>query len=209
MLVVRQIKRNIYMILFLMAGTASALATTSLVLPSSPPSLVADKAEHDFGRVPQGARVEARFELSNNTDKIIHILKFIKSCDCTEVTATKTALRPGERLMLTARWDTKGRRGESRSKINTIYYYNGDMEKAFQLATSVSADVVPDVVYTPEQLTFSSAPDPSRGRQVRTVVFSSKGKTRRSRQASLLRSPGLRGRARRRRLRSIVRRVPG
>jgi hypothetical protein len=83
------------------APTASVNAT-----PIPKQSLIKwDKEIHDFGDIDKGKPVTYDFSFTNTTNETILITAVKPSCGCTAANYTKTPIKPGEKGMVSARFD--------------------------------------------------------------------------------------------------------
>jgi hypothetical protein len=95
-------------ILFLAAFTGCSQGRKNFVKP-----LVAiEPAEIDIGNVDQDQIIERSVTIINQSDVVIAITKFNRSCGCTSVYAPKNELQPREQEPLTLRIDTHGKVGK-------------------------------------------------------------------------------------------------
>ena len=107
----------------------------------------------DFGQVPQGV-YSAGADLENHCDEMVRILYVRKSCDCSEVAVPSSEIAPGERVRVTCRWNTRGRRGHVRAAIAVVYSAGKDSTQRHVLLT-LRAHVIPDFTFDPERLEFT------------------------------------------------------
>jgi hypothetical protein len=83
-------KNNVFIILLAMmtlAMTAAKFAAASFKW---------EETVHDFGRIPQGKPVTARFSFTNSGDSPLIIKNATGSCGCTNVTYPKDPVQPGQ-----------------------------------------------------------------------------------------------------------------
>ncbi len=62
----------------------------------------------DFGKLPQGAKKEASFTLSNPTSEAVEIAAIDSSCPCLEVQLPKKVLSPSEQISAKVLLDLSG-----------------------------------------------------------------------------------------------------
>ncbi len=70
--------------------------------PQVPSQLTWDKEVHDFGTIEQGKPVTYEFSFVNTTKKDVLLIDVKASCGCTTPNYTKTAIKPGERGVVSA-----------------------------------------------------------------------------------------------------------
>lgn len=77
----------------------------AFVLPPRLPTLRFNTDLHNFGRIPQGRPVMARFKFFNTGTAPLIILSVEPSCGCTTVFFTQEAVLPGRSGMIEVRFD--------------------------------------------------------------------------------------------------------
>lgn len=77
----------------------------AFVLPPRHPTLRFDTELHDFGRIPQGRPVMARFRFVNNGTAPLIVLSVEPACGCTTVFYTQAAVLPGHSGIIEVRFD--------------------------------------------------------------------------------------------------------
>ncbi len=99
-------------------------ATSAWAVPETA-KLTIEKAVHDFGRVDEGATVEAPFVIRNDGGAPLELQRIVPACGCTTVAseAGKNSLKPGESLTLNVKFDTAGFSGQ---KTKTVRVYTND-----------------------------------------------------------------------------------
>jgi hypothetical protein len=71
-------------------------------VPLKDSKLKFEKDTHDFGNIPQGTPATYEFSFVNNSNKDVLIKNVGTSCGCTAPSYTKTAIKPGEKGVITA-----------------------------------------------------------------------------------------------------------
>ncbi len=135
---------------------AAAMVCAFLAQREEPASgLIAVEPVHDFGELLQGDKAACEFELVNRFEQPLTIRNVIKSCDCTKAECSRQELAPSERMSIQAEWDVGARRGQSNTEMTVVAALADGSLTATNLL--MTATVVPDIVYEPEELKF--APD--------------------------------------------------
>ena len=151
--------RYLLLVVAVVAGGAALMLACLASLAGGEPKelgLVAVEAVHDFGELSQGDKVTFQFELVNQWDQPVKIRNIVKDCGCTKAECSRKELSPGERATLEASWDVGARRGRSQVRLAVIAALP---DAQFDVAMlHMTANVVPDIVYDPKELTFSRNP---------------------------------------------------
>lgn len=148
------------------------LAMTSLsAIPvlAAGPKIVLDKADHDFGKVFEGQKVDHVFRFQNGGDAPLIIDRVRSSCGCTAALVSSTSLAPGEVGEVRTSFDSNRFSGEV---VKTIYLYTNDAGQSptqFNLRGTVEREIE----INPGQLDLGSLPA-GRGREAR-VEFTNRG----------------------------------
>ncbi len=146
--------------------SAAAMACAFMAEREEPAEgLIAVEPVHDFGELSQGDKVACEFELVNRFDQPLTVRNVIKSCGCTKAECSRQELAPSERMSIQTEWDVGTRRGQSSTEMTVVAALADGRLTATNL--EMTATVVPDIVYEPEELTF----DPDSPPHV--VTFSS------------------------------------
>lgn len=130
-----------------------ALVCLYLARPTPAPGLWTANPVLDRGALSQGQEVHATFELVNNYQQPLEIMDVIKECRCSEAVLTTKKLDPGDRTELKVVWNTGAMRG--RSGVNLSVVYKLPHAAVRHAGLRVEGDVLPDIVYTPEKVTFA------------------------------------------------------
>ena len=72
-------------------------AKTAVATPQVPSQLKWDTEAHDFGTIEKGKPVTYEFTFTNTTKKDVLLTSVRASCGCTATNYTKTAIKPGEK----------------------------------------------------------------------------------------------------------------
>jgi hypothetical protein len=121
---------------------------------------VAGEWTKDLGKVPQGSQFETRFKLRNSISGEINLLTVLKSCACLSPELSKSTLAPGEETELVVQWRSGAFRGRSASDLIVVYVDAEGKRRGSRLR--ITADVIPDVDYSPASLVFQSGQKASR-----------------------------------------------
>lgn len=100
------------LVLATLAAPAGGLAQTG-----DPPRLVLDSADHDFGPIPRGARVNHRYQVSNGGGSPLSIYQVSPACGCTSTLLGKATLLPGETTAIEVTFDAAGMAGRVHKNI--------------------------------------------------------------------------------------------
>jgi hypothetical protein len=109
-----------------------------------------DELSRDFGSVPRGPTLTHPFHLTNNTATAVHIAGVRVSCGCTQATALRTELAPGQGTVILAQMDTRRFSGV---KAVTIFV-QFDQPQWEEVRLWVQANSRDDVTITPDSLAF-------------------------------------------------------
>ncbi|HOE97718.1 MAG TPA: DUF1573 domain-containing protein [Candidatus Sumerlaeota bacterium] len=128
----------------------AASPTAPLGREADAPQIHAEKTHLDLGTVNEGEKVEFAFPIVNLGRDTLRILQVQKSCGCTEATAEKHILQPGESTQITGQFDSHGRRG-MQHKIITVSS-NDPKNPSLQLTFNVN--VSQTVLVEPERVSW-------------------------------------------------------
>jgi hypothetical protein len=132
---------------------AGAMACAFLAQREEPArGLIAVEPVHDFGELSQGDKVSCEFELVNRVEQPLTIRNVIKSCGCTKAECSRHELAPSEGMSIQAEWDVGARRGHSGVEMTVVTALADGRLTATNL--EMTATIVPDIVYEPEELIF-------------------------------------------------------
>ena len=92
----------------------------------------------DFGKMPQGAKKQTEFILTNNGLTKLNIRDVKSNCACAAAVLENYDIEPGKSTLLRVQFDSKNRRG---NQIKTITIFSNDPQDPTQLV-SIKANVV-------------------------------------------------------------------
>ena len=118
------------------------------------PKIVAEKAEHDFGQVPNTTRINHTFVLRNDGDQELRVDRIQPSCGCTVAEISTKTLAPGATAQIPTVLDLNGKRGPM---TKTVTVYSNDPATP-QLRLSLTGAAIVDVEVTPGFLFLPSMP---------------------------------------------------
>jgi hypothetical protein len=84
------------------------------------PVIVFDKMRHDFGRIPDHAKVSHRFMVSNQGNAPLRMKEVIPSCGCSVSVVGKHLLEPGESTFIEAQFDPRGMVGSVHKSMEVV-----------------------------------------------------------------------------------------
>lgn len=144
------------LLMVVVAFGAAAMACAFMAQHEEPvKGLIAVERVHDFGELSQGDKAACEFELVNRFEQPLTIRNVIQSCDCSKAECSRQELAPSERMRIQAEWDVGTRRGQSSTEMTVAAAFADGRLTATNL--EMTATIVPDIVYEPEELKF--APD--------------------------------------------------
>ena len=85
--------------------------------PEDYPVISFDNAEHDFGKINQGDKVEHIYKFTNTGKNDLFVMEVRPSCGCTAPEWTKSAIKKGETGEIKIVFDSKGKSGETTKSI--------------------------------------------------------------------------------------------
>lgn len=101
------------------------------------PVIKFDRAQYDFGVVEEGGVLTHSFVFTNTGTEPLEIVDIRTSCGCTAAHPDKKIYQPGEKGVIKAEFDTKGRVGRNSRTITVI---NNDVNNAYFIL-SIYAEV--------------------------------------------------------------------
>lgn len=116
------------------------------------PKLVVAKAEHDFGQVFEGQKVDHVFRFQNAGDAPLIIDRVRSSCGCTAALLSATSLAPGEVGEVRTSFDSNRFSGDV---VKTIYLYSNDATQAVA-QFNLRGKVIREIEIQPAQLDLGS-----------------------------------------------------
>lgn len=78
------------------------------------------ETQHDFGKVPEGNKVEYTFKFENKGTQALVIKDVKTSCGCTAAVVSNSTIKPGEAGSIKVDFDTKSRQGRNSKSITVI-----------------------------------------------------------------------------------------
>ena len=97
-----------------------------------------DKTTHDFGAIDHSlAKVECRFEFTNDGTEPLVITKTLTSCTCTKATYDKKPVPPGGRGVITVIYEVSKK--DAGAFYKTIDVYSNSVDKRISLIIKGSA----------------------------------------------------------------------
>lgn len=147
--------------LVLSAGLAApALAQVPFPAPDDPagpnllvqakPHLVADKMQHDFGRIMDTSSVFVDIPFKNTGTGTLEILDTHATCGCTVGRLEKTSYAPGESGVLKVEFKPQGKNGP---QLQRVTIRSNDPAEP-EVVVSITAEVEPVVMIEPKILQF-------------------------------------------------------
>jgi hypothetical protein len=110
------------------------------------------ETNHDFGKVPRGAKTEYKFTIENIYEEEAHISACFSSCECTKPQIDKQFLKTWEKAELTAVVDTKNYFGQRDVTITVKF----DAPFPAEVQVHIHAYIRSDVVVQPEEVQFGT-----------------------------------------------------
>lgn len=78
------------------------------------------ETQHDFGKVPEGQKVEYTFNFENKGTESLVIKDVKTSCGCTAAVVSNNSIKPGEVGSIKVDFDTKNRLGRNSKSITIV-----------------------------------------------------------------------------------------
>jgi len=120
----------------------------------------------DFGLVPRGPTLTHYFQVTNNTDKPVHIAGVRVSCGCTSATALQNQLAPGESTAIQALMDTRRFSGHKQVTI----FVSFDQPQWDEAQVFVRAYGTDDISVTPTEFAFPGKVKQGAGASAKVTV---------------------------------------
>ncbi len=102
------------------------------------PKIYSLEKQFDFGQIVEGSIVTHDFEIINNGDAELHLIKVASSCGCTVAKPSVEKLMPGESSMIRVTFNSANRSGPQKKYINV--FTNDRQNTRYRL--SITATVV-------------------------------------------------------------------
>lgn len=78
------------------------------------------ETQHDFGKVPEGKKVEYTFKFENKGTESLIIKDVKTSCGCTAAVVSNSTIKPGQVGSIKVDFDTKSRQGRNSKSITVV-----------------------------------------------------------------------------------------
>lgn len=127
------------------APVAAPVATPAVQAPQTPSQLKWEKETHEFGTIEQGKPVSYEFTFTNTTNKDITLTNVKASCGCTATNYTKTAVKPGEKGIVTATYNAAAG-GAFHKTVTVMTSEENSAPKIITIKGTVKVNEVPAVV---------------------------------------------------------------
>lgn len=124
---------------------AAPVATPAVQAPQTPSQLKWEKETHEFGTIEQGKPVSYEFTFTNTTNKDITLTNVKASCGCTATNYTKTAVKPGEKGIVTATYNAAAG-GAFHKTVTVMTSEENSAPKIITIKGTVKVNEVPAVV---------------------------------------------------------------
>jgi cytochrome c biogenesis protein CcdA len=96
----------------------------------------------DFGTVIEGAILEHRFYIENNSKETLNIIAINTSCHCTASTMDSKTILPGGKAPIDVKFDTRGYPGDN---VRRLIFVNTDSVTRSLILFEIEADIQKDV----------------------------------------------------------------
>ncbi len=103
----------------------------------------------------QGESRSAQFQLRNRSKETLRISRVVGHCSCASHHLSDSELSPGETATLTLTYQSGGSRGDT-GTFATIYYFLVEQQQLLNTDCQIKAHVQPNIVWTPEVITFQT-----------------------------------------------------
>lgn len=117
-------------------------AKTAVATPQVPSQLKWDTEAHDFGTIEKGKPVTYEFTFTNTTKKDVLLTSVRASCGCTATNYTKTAIKPGEKGIVSAEYNAAAP-GAFHKTVTVTTSEENVAPKVITIKGVVKADEVP------------------------------------------------------------------
>ena len=114
------------------------LLTTFINAQLVGPKIYSLEKEHDFGQIVEGSVVVHEFEVTNNGDSELYLIKVNSTCGCTVAKPSKEKLQPGETAKIKVSFNSASRSGRQKKYINV---FTNDKENT-RYRLSIYANVI-------------------------------------------------------------------
>lgn len=127
------------------AAPAVVATPATPAAPQTPSQLKWEKETHEFGTIEQGKPVSYEFTFTNTTNKDITLTNVKASCGCTATNYTKTAVKPGEKGIVTATYNAAAG-GAFHKTVTVMTSEENSAPKIITIKGTVKANEVPATV---------------------------------------------------------------
>ena len=95
------------------------------------------ETQHDFGKVPEGKKVEYTFKFENKGTESLIIKDVKTSCGCTAAVVSNSTIKPGQIGSIKVDFDTKSRQGRNSKSITVVSNDNKEPNKVITIYADV------------------------------------------------------------------------
>ncbi|CAM4422623.1 DUF1573 domain-containing protein [Flavobacterium terrigena] len=127
------------------ATSPVATSPAAVQTPQTPSQLKWEKETHEFGTIEQGKPVSYEFTFTNTTNKDITLTNVKASCGCTATNYTKTAVKPGEKGIVTATYNAAAG-GAFHKTVTVMTSEENSAPKIITIKGTVKVNEVPAAV---------------------------------------------------------------
>ena len=92
---------------------------------------------YDFGKVPEGTKVNHQFRFKNEGEHPLHITRVKPSCGCTSPSFSEDPVPPGGEGFIDITFDSQGRAGLQTKTITVTGNFEGKIDRALKLKGEV------------------------------------------------------------------------
>jgi uncharacterized cupredoxin-like copper-binding protein len=95
------------------------------------------ETQHDFGKVPEGQKIEYTFKFENKGTESLIIKDIKTSCGCTAAVVSSNSIKPGEVGSIKVDFDTKNRSGRNSKSVTIVSNDNKEPNKVITIYADV------------------------------------------------------------------------
>lgn len=95
------------------------------------------ETQHDFGKVPEGKKVEYTFKFENKGTESLVIKDVKTSCGCTAAVVSNSTIKPGQVGSIKVDFDTKSRQGRNSKSITVVSNDTSEPNKVITIYADV------------------------------------------------------------------------
>jgi len=130
---------------------AMLLFSGSLTLAAQPattdlnwtPTATFTKTEHDFGKIPEGPKVNTEFEFKNTGKEPIIVTNAAAGCGCTTPEFEKTPIAPGKTGKIKVGFNSEGRPGNFTKDVTVTFTSGVNSDKTGTTKITIKGSVTP------------------------------------------------------------------